>query len=1287
MYENLQTDSTTQELDNLRARVSELESLESLYEKAAEDLRRLKGRRQELDDETARNESEPQTDRDRHIDAFNEISRIISASLDISEVYEKFASAVHTLVRFDRMSIGTFDSDIEFMEHRFVTGVAMPGFCAGDVIRVENSANAVMLRAGHGVLLGGDSSVQTGPAAESDNAALSSGLHSGIIVPLVYNEQILGSLVIRSNDAQSYSQKHLDIMERVSDQVSGAIANANLHSEVRREARERKALAEIGRIISSTMDINLVYERFVEQVRALIPSDRVVIGLIDAESYTKTHAYIWGTDIPGRSRGEVVDIDGSYVQEIVSTGQAVRIQFDDRSALSRERPAILPVFDAGLRSLISAPLVSNDQVIGVLHLCSTAVDIYTRKHVELANSVGLQIAGAIASSKLFEEQASTEIALRNSEEEQRQLAHENRAIAEIGRIITSALDIEEAYDFFAEQVRILIPFDRITIGIIDLEANTLTHSYIRGPDIDLRRKGDSIPLDGTIAHDMVKKRAGTIFTPDSRTEVEKRHPKLLPIYDAGLRSFLSAPLISNDKVIGVIHIRSFEPGMYDTRHLDLVERVAYQIAGAIANAQLNSALHQQVLERDILAEITQIINSSLEIEVVYERFAELAKQLIDFDRIAITIADNKDDTFSTSYAFGIGLQGRSENDRTPLAGTLTGRVMNKKAAVLVDLSDRQALSKFLPGLMPSRNASLRSTLAVPLISNDEVIGALVFESIAPNAYDDQDISIAERVGVRISSSIVNALLYADRSNVEEALRESVERFDLAVQGASEGLWDRTITPKDIVESHDPDAKAFYSPKFVEMLGYKEDDFPNIAISWESRIHPDDHARVIKCFDEHIHNQVPYDVDYRLQTRNGAYRWFNSIGQAVWDGRGVPIRMAGCLRDITERRLLEAQLLQSQKMEALGTLTGGIAHDFNNLLTAILGYTQLGMMTISPSERVAENLKEIEKAAERAAGLTRQLLTFSRSQVTTPKIISLNEMVLDIDNMLRRLIGEDVEMITLPGHQLGYVKIDPGQMEQVLINLVVNARDSMPLGGRIYVETQNEKIAADEAAHSADLTEGEYVSLTVRDTGSGISPDIIERVFEPFFSTKEPGKGTGLGLATCYGIVTQVGGHITVDSQPDEGSAFKIYLPVAEEVAGFLPMRDESGYLPSGTETILLVEDEPAVREVASHVLNDQGYRVLLAENGLEAIRIVEEMRDDHFDLLLTDVVMPLMGGRELAQKLRDMYPEVKVLYTSGYAGHSIGHHGMLSDGSDYMQKPFTPSVLARKVRQILDRPR
>ena len=348
-------------------------------------------------------------------------------------------------------------------------------------------------------------------------------------------------------------------------------------------------------------------------------------------------------------------------------------------------------------------------------------------------------------------------------------------------------------------------------------------------------------------------------------------------------------------------------------------------------------------------------------------------------------------------------------------------MVNNRSAVLVDLTDRRTLLSFLPGLMPSRDAGLRSTLAVPLISNDEAIGAVVFESIAINAYDEADVSIAEQVGVRISSSIANAQLYADRANVEEALRQSVERFDLAVQGASEGLWDRTITSKDIVESHDPDAEVFYSPKFTEMLGYSEDEFPNKASSWESRIHPEDLDRVIRCFDAHLHDQVPYDVDYRIRTRNGEYRWFNSIGQAVWDGRGVPVRMAGCLRDITERRLLEAQLLQSQKMEALGTLTGGIAHDFNNLLTAILGYTQLGMMTVSPSERVTENLREIEKAAERAAGLTRQLLTFSRSQVTTPKIISLNEMVLDIDNMLRRLIGEDVEMITLPGHELRYVK--------------------------------------------------------------------------------------------------------------------------------------------------------------------------------------------------------------------------------------------------------------------------
>jgi signal transduction histidine kinase/HAMP domain-containing protein len=394
-----------------------------------------------------------------------------------------------------------------------------------------------------------------------------------------------------------------------------------------------------------------------------------------------------------------------------------------------------------------------------------------------------------------------------------------------------------------------------------------------------------------------------------------------------------------------------------------------------------------------------------------------------------------------------------------------------------------------------------------------------------------------------------------------------------------------------------------------------------------------------------------------------------------------------LEALEELRMAQAQLLQSQKMESIGKLAGGVAHDFNNLLTPILGYAQLGIMGLKPGEeRLRPNLVEIQKAAERASNLTRQLLGFSRRQIIEPKVLNLNTLIQDMDKMLRRLIGEDIELVTQPAQDLWLVKIDPGQVEQVLMNLVVNARDAMPNGGKVTVETFNAVLDPEYCASRQDVTPGDYAVLAVSDNGTGMSDEVKAHLFEPFFTTKEKGKGTGLGLATCYGIVKQNQGHIAVYSEVGQGTTFRIYLPRVNEAASAPTIARQADTMPRGTETVLLVEDEPAVRDLAVRVLREQGYTVLDAPNGAEALRIAHEHDGRRIDLLLTDVVMPLMSGSALAEQLRAAHPEIKVLFASGYTDEAIVRHGVLSPGVTLIQKPFTPATLALKVRQVLDEP-
>lgn len=400
---------------------------------------------------------------------------------------------------------------------------------------------------------------------------------------------------------------------------------------------------------------------------------------------------------------------------------------------------------------------------------------------------------------------------------------------------------------------------------------------------------------------------------------------------------------------------------------------------------------------------------------------------------------------------------------------------------------------------------------------------------------------------------------------------------------------------------------------------------------------------------------------------------------IFEGQHYILAIA---RDITKQKNLEEQLRQAQKLEAVGQLAGGVAHNFNNMLTAIMGYVGLSLDTLPSGHPVANDLQGIQKTAQRAADIVQQLLAFTRSQIIQPEVLDLNRLVLDMNAMLRHLISEAIELTTLPAPDLGLVKVDAGQIEQVLVNLVINASDAMPGGGQLTIETANVTLDEAYAQHYADVPPGRYVMLAVTDTGVGMTEEVKERIFEPFFTTKEVGQGTGLGLATCFGIVKQNNGHISVYSELGQGTTFKIYLPRVDKRRHASSPTAEERHRPGGTETVLLVEDEEMVREMAARVLQKRGYTVLQATNGEEALQISREQPSIH--LLITDVVMPKMDGLVLAGKLKNNFPNIKVLYISGYTDNAIVHHGVLEPDINFLAKPFTPTHLSGKVREVLD---
>jgi len=466
------------------------------------------------------------------------------------------------------------------------------------------------------------------------------------------------------------------------------------------------------------------------------------------------------------------------------------------------------------------------------------------------------------------------------------------------------------------------------------------------------------------------------------------------------------------------------------------------------------------------------------------------------------------------------------------------------------------------------------------------------------------------------------------------------------------------------------------------LGYALEDMAGGIAHWIDLIHPEDRSRFKAEIDSATRSKQSFTLEYRVRNRDGSYLHVLDRGYFVTAEGGNPNRFVGFVADVSDRKRLEEQLRQAQKMEAVGALAGGVAHDFNNLLTVIVGYSELQIARLADGDPLRKDLLEIKKAADRAAALTRQLLAFSRKQVLQPRVIDLNETVAEMEKMLRRLVRADIEFVLALEPSLERVEVDPTQVEQVLMNLVVNARDAMPAGGRLVIETANVVLDETYPLSHIGTSAGPHVMLAVSDNGCGMDKKTRDRAFEPFFTTKGLGEGTGLGLATVYGIVQQSGGNIFVYSEPGAGTTFKVYFPQVQAPRES-SVEQVPGGVARGSETILLVEDEDMVRALAKRVLQDQGYSVLETRDGVEALAQARQHKGD-IDLVLTDVMMPRMSGVDLVQVLREARPRIKVLYMSGYTDQGIVRLGELSQGAAFLQKPFATDALAETVRRILD---
>ncbi|MGO9834167.1 MAG: GAF domain-containing protein [Polyangiaceae bacterium] len=846
--------------------------------------------------------------------------------------------------------------------------------------------------------------------------------------------------------------------------------------------------------------------------------------------------------------------------------------------------------------------------------------------------------------------------LRQSEARAKQLARLYAVSSSVSEALVRFRDPEQLYDIAC---RIVVEKGLAVVAAVG--------AYIQGEDrVELlARFGkddgyiDAVLLLGRDKSPSKTIRTGATITNDIASDQEFHWKE--EALRRGFRSRALFPLRLRERVLGVFAIYGETAEFFREEEVRVLSAVSENLSFAIESSRNEKELREREERLRVLHDIGEATRAAPP-ELVLPVALRILGRHLGASRCGYAEVDADGDhcTVPHDYTDGcVSIVGRHRlSDFGPRVAAALRRGGDPVVVRDVDLEFAKDEADAL------KSIGIKAFICCALVRQGVLRALMAVHQMGPRDWSASDVAIVQEVVERCWAAIEQGAAEVKLRHNEALLR--IAGRDARLGGWSIDLPDRRVKWSDeVCAIHE--APAGTTPSLEQAITFYAQEF---------------RETVRRSIESCARDGTSFDIECQIVTASNRRVWVRTIGHAEPGANGTISRLRGAFQDINDRRMLEEQLRQAQKMEAVGQLAGGIAHDFNNLLSVILSYADIISARLGLEEPLRADIEEIKTAGLRATDLTRQLLAFSRQQVLDARVLDLNHSVARVERMLRRVLGADIELTTLLATNLGNVKADAGQIEQIVMNLVVNARDAMPSGGKLTIETANVEMSESYTRTHQEVSAGSCVMLAVSDTGIGMSKETQARIFEPFFTTKEKGKGTGLGLSTVFGIVKQSGGHMWVYSEPGKGTTFKAYFPrVAGPVEVLMPERVTPG-LGHGSETILLVEDDDQVRAVARGILRQNGYVVLEAPNGGEALLICEQ-HGSTIHLLLTDVVLPRLSGRQLAERLAPERPDMKVLFMSGYTDDAILQHGVLDSGVAYLQKPFTPASLIRKVRGIL----